>query len=288
MKVGLVMEGGSMRGLYTAGVMDVFMEHGIEFDAGVGTSAGAVFGCNYKSHQIGRVVRYNKRFCRDKRYAGFGNLLRTGNVFGVDFCYRQIPEIHDKFDSEAYKSSPMEFYVTCTDMESGKAVHQKCDTGKDKDLLWMRASASMPLVSTIVEIDGKKYLDGGIADSIPLEFAQEIGCEYNVVILTRPEGYVKEKNSFLPAIKLRYKKYPKFVEAVENRHERYNECLSFIRNREKDGYAFVLRPSVEIDVKTVENSPERLQKAYDLGRRDATACIDKVIEFVNNAKRKTS
>ena len=284
MKVGLVMEGGSMRGLYTAGVMDVFMENGIAFDAGVGTSAGAVFGCNYKSHQIGRVLRYNKRFCRDKRYAGFGNLLKTGNVFGVDFCYRQIPELHDKFDSETYKNSPMEFYVTCTDIESGKAVHQKCDTGKGKDLLWMRASASMPLVSTIVEIDGRKYLDGGIADSIPLEFAEEIGCKYNVVILTRPDGYVKEKNSFLPAIKWRYKKYPKFVEAVENRHERYNNCLSFIKDREKSGHAFVIRPSVEIDVKTVENSPERLQKAYDLGRNDAMKCVGDVIKFIDNAK----
>ena len=284
MKIGLVMEGGSMRGMYTAGVLDVLMENDIELDMGVGTSAGAVFGCNFKSRQIGRVIRYNKRFCGDKRYAGMGNLIRTGNVFGVDFCYRQLPEVLDKFDSETYINSPMEFYVTCTDIETGEAVYRKCETGKGEDLEWMRASASMPLVSTIVKVSGKKMLDGGIADSIPLKFAEENGCKYNLVILTRPDGYVKEKNPFLPIIKLRYRKYPNFVKAVANRHIRYNRCIAYIKKQEKDGYAFVLRPSHELDVKTVENSPERLQKAYELGRNDATSCINDIIKFIEKAR----
>jgi len=286
MKVGLVMEGGSMRGMYTAGVMDVFLENNIEFDGGVGTSAGAVFGCNYKSKQIGRVIRYNKRFCGDKRYAGLGNWIKTGNVFGVDFCYRELPEELDVFDSEVYINSPMEFYVTCTDLETGKAVYKRCDTGKGEELEWMRASASMPIVSTIVRIGDKKLLDGGIADSIPLKFMEDAGYKYNVVILTRPDGYVKEKNSILPLVKLRYCKYPEFVKAVANRHIRYNECISYIKKQEKDGVAFVIRPSAALNVKTVEDSPERLQKAYDLGRSDAMNCLEQVKCFINLARNK--
>ena len=285
MKIGLVMEGGSMRGMYTAGVMDVFMENGIEFDGGVGTSAGAVFGCNYKSGQIGRVIRYNKRFCRDRRYAGLWNWISTGNVFSVDFCYRRVPEELDKFDSEAYRNSPMEFYVTCTDMETGEAVYKKCETGRGDDLKWMRASASMPVVSTIVNVDGKKLLDGGIADSISLKFMEDAGYKYNVVILTRPADYVKEVNSALPVIKLRYRKYPQFVRAVADRHIRYNKCLSYIKEREADGFAFVIRPSREIEVSTVETKPERLQGAYDLGRADAEACVLQVKEFIDRAKK---
>ncbi|MBE7015876.1 MAG: patatin family protein [Ruminococcaceae bacterium] len=284
MKVGLVMEGGSMRGMYTAGVTDVFMENGIQFDGGVGTSAGAVFGCNYKSGQIGRVIRYNKRFCGDRRYAGLWNWLTTGNVFGVDFCYKRIPEELDKFDGEAYKKSPMEFYVTCTDVETGKAVYKKCETGKGDELEWMRASASMPVVSTIVEIEGKKLLDGGIADSISLKFMEETGYQYNVVILTRPDGYIKEENTILPIVKLRYRKYPEFVRAVADRHIRYNNCISYIKDREEKGYAFVIRPSKAIDVKTVENSPQRLQNAYDLGRADGEKCVQEVKSFIENAR----
>lgn len=285
MKIGLVMEGGSMRGMYTAGVMDVFMENGIKFDGGVGTSAGAVFGCNYKSGQIGRVIRYNKRFCGDRRYAGLWNWLTTGNVFGVNFCYKRIPEELDKFDGETYKNSPMEFYVTCTDVETGDAVYKRCDTGKGEDLKWMRASASMPVVSTMVKVDGKKLLDGGIADSISLKFMEENGYPYNVVILTRPEGYIKEINSILPIVKLRYRKYPEFVRAVADRHIRYNKCISYIKERENAGFAFVIRPSREIDVKTVETSPERLQNAYDLGRADGEKCVGRVKEFIENVKK---
>ena len=180
----------------------------------------------------------------------------------------------------------MEFYVTCTDVETGKAVHKRCDTGKGEDLEWMRASASMPLVSTIVKIGDKKLLDGGIADSIPIKFMEEIGYKYNVVILTRPDGYVKDINSILPLVKLRYRKYPEFIKAVANRHIRYNECISYIKSREKNGFAFVLRPSKALDVKTVEDSPERLQGAYDLGRSDAKKCLEEVMRFIDFAKSK--
>lgn len=281
MKSGLVMEGGSMRGMYTAGVIDVFMENDIVTDGACGTSAGAVFGCNYKSHQIGRVIRYNKKYCRDGRYAGLWNLISTGNVFGVDFCYNRIPNELDMFDGETYKNSPMEFYVTCTDVETGMAVYKKCETAKGDELEWMRASASMPLVSTIVEVEGKKLLDGGIADSVPIRFMEEAGYDRNIVILTREDGYQKEKNRYLSLIKLMYRKYPKFVEAVADRHTRYNECLSYISKREKEGACLVFRPSKKLDMRMVRNSPENLQRAYDIGRADAMARLDEVREFIS-------
>lgn len=287
MKVGLVMEGGSMRGMYTAGVTDVFMENGIEFDGAVGTSAGAVFGCNYKSHQIGRVIRYNKKYCGDRRYAGLWNWITTGNVFGVDFCYNLIPNELDIFDGETYKNSPMEFYVTCTDVKTGKPEYKKCDTAKGEELEWMRASASMPLVSTIVKIGDKQLLDGGIADSISLKFMESIGYKYNVVILTRPDGYIKGENKIMPLIKMRYRKYPEFVRAVKERHNNYNECISYIKDREKAGLSFVLRPSIALDLKTVKNSPEKLQAAYEMGRKDAESCIDDVKDFIKKAKEKS-
>ena len=167
MKTGLILEGGAMRGMYTAGVLDVMMENNIWVDGAVGVSAGAVFGCNYKSKQIGRTIRYNKKYGRDPRYAGFHSLLKTGDYFGTEFCYHEIPERLDPFDTETFEKNPVEFYVVGTDVTTGKAVYHKCTNGKDKDLEWFRASASMPLLSNIVEVDGYRLLDGGIADSIP-------------------------------------------------------------------------------------------------------------------------
>ena len=174
MKKGLILEGGAMRGMFTAGVMDVLMERGIKFDGAVGVSAGAAFGVNYKSGQIGRVIRYNTRFVGDKRYCGFKVLLKTGHIFSTDFCYGEVPLVHDPFDFEAYGKNPMEFFVVATDLERGEAVYHKYEGMDDSGFDWIRASASMPLVSRIVEIDGMKLLDGGIADSIPVKFFEGI------------------------------------------------------------------------------------------------------------------
>ena len=159
MKTGLILEGGAMRGMFTAGIMDVMMENGITFDGVIGVSAGAAFGCNYKSGQIGRVIRYNTRFCADKRYGGLRVLLREGNIFSTSFCYEEVPMKHDVFDFDAFDRSPMEFYVVCTDIESGKAVYHRYEGLNDHRFDWIRASASMPLVSQIVEIDGMKLRD---------------------------------------------------------------------------------------------------------------------------------
>lgn len=280
MKTGLILEGGAMRGLFTAGVMDVLMEHSVEFDGAIGVSAGAAFGCNYKSRQIGRVLRYNTRFCSDKRYGGLRVLLKTGNIYSTDFCYGEVPVKYDPFDFETYGNNPMEFYVVATDIETGEAVYHRYEGTEPSGFDWIRASASMPLVSQIVELDGRKMLDGGIADSIPVQYFEQLGYEKNVVVLTRPSGYQKEKNKVLPLIRKKYKAYPKLVEAMENRHERYNETLGYIRQQEQAGKLFVIRPEESIPVRRVEKDPERLKAAYEMGRKTMERQMDEVMEFL--------
>ena len=280
MKRGLILEGGAMRGLFTAGVMDVLMEAGVVFDGAVGVSAGACFGCNYKSGQVGRVLRYNTRFCADKRYGGLGVLLKTGNIFSTEFCYGEVPLVHDPFDFAAYEANPMEFFVVCTDVESGQAVYHKYESYADHGFDWIRASASMPLVSRMVEIEGRKYLDGGIADSIPLPFFESIGYDRNVLVLTRPRDYRKEPNSLLWLMKLRYRKYPKLLERIARRHEEYNAALEEIARRETAGEILVLRPETELPVSRVEKDPEKLRLAYEMGRQEAENRLNAIQEFL--------
>ena len=231
MKTGLILEGGGMRGLFSAGVIDVFMENGIEFDAAIGVSAGAAFGCNYKSRQIGRVIRYNKRFAKDPRFCSIRSLIRTGNLFGAEFCYHTIPDTIDIFDTDAYVENPMDFYVVVTDVETGEAVYINSDEAGDDALEFFRASASMPIVSKPVEIRGKKYLDGGIADSVPLQYFESIGFKKNVIILTQPEGYIKKPSSATKIIKHVLKEYPMVAKVMENRHNEYNETLALIEEK---------------------------------------------------------
>lgn len=284
MKKGLVLEGGAMRGMFTAGVMDVFMENGITFDGAIGTSAGAAFGCNYKSHQIGRVIRYNKKYCRDKRFVSLHSLITTGDLYGVDFAYRELPYELDIFDTETFAASPMEFYVTCTDVETGGAVYHKCEKGDDEDLLWMRASASLPLASRIVNAGGKRLLDGGMADSISVKYLQSLGYDRNVVILTQPLDYEKKKNKMLPVLKLVYRKYPGFIKALETRHERYNETLQYIKNMEEKGELYVIRPPHKLEIGAVEHNPEKLQNVYEIGRREAQKHLDGIKTFLSLRK----
>ncbi len=280
MKKGLVLEGGAMRGLFTAGVIDVFLEQGITFDGAIGVSAGACFGCNYKSGQIGRAIRYNERFCRDKRYCSFHSLMKTGDLFGAEFCYHTIPEELDVFDVEAFHNNPMEFYLTCTDMETGKAVYKPCLPGEDY-LEWMRASASMPLAANIVEMENGKYLDGGIADSIPLRQFESMGYEKNVVILTQPPEYRKKKNRLMPLMSLVYKSYPNFLNALANRHHMYNDTLDYIRSQVQKGAVFVIQPTEKLPVGHVEHDKAKLRKTYNLGRKAAEEQLEALRTFLN-------
>ena len=267
-----------MRGMFTCGVIDVLLENGIEFDGAVGVSAGAAFGCNYKSRQIGRALRYNTNYCRDPRYCGFRSLIKTGNLFGAEFCYKTIPEELDPFDFETFEDNPMEFYVVATELQSGKAVYHKCE-GDGKNYEWYRASASMPLVSTPVEIDGKLYLDGGIADSVPIKFFESIGYDRNVIILTQPEDYRKKKNKLIPLMRRSLKKYPKTVETMARRHTVYNDTLDYIKELEKSEKAIVIRPESALNIGRVEHDPERLKAVYDIGRKTALHRLDEIKKY---------
>lgn len=275
---GLVLEGGAMRGMFTAGVLDVFLENGIEFPAAAGVSAGAVFGCNLKSRQIGRVIRYNKRYCRDKRYCSVRSLLKTGDLYGADFCYRELPEKLDPFDKQAYEENPMAFYVVCTDVLTGKPVYKRLDRVDEDCFLWMRASASMPLASRPVCVGGRILLDGGMSDAIPLRFLQEKGYRRNIVVLTQPRDYVKKPaNALMMEAGLR--QYPAMVKVMRERHIMYGYERDYVFRSERSGDTLVLCPDKALGVSHTEHDPDKLQKAYDEGRRIALRELDKIKEF---------
>jgi predicted patatin/cPLA2 family phospholipase len=280
MKKGLVLEGGAMRGMFTCGVLDVFMENDIEFDGAVGVSAGAVFGCNYKSHQIGRGLRYNKKYCSDKRYGSFESLIKTGNLYDEEFCYNELPRKLDIFDADAFAQNPMEFYVVCTDVETGKAVYHKCTDGGDEDILWMRASASIPIVSRVVKVGDRKLLDGGVGDSIPLRFLEHKGYDRNVVILTQPADYIKEPNRLMLAADLLLKDYPRMLRAMANRHIRYNETVEYVREQEKSRKIFVIRPPKALEIGSMTKNPDELERVYQIGRVEALKKLQDVKEFL--------
>lgn len=280
MKTGLVLEGGAMRGMFTTGVLDVLMEHHIRVDGVVGVSAGAAFGCNYKSGQKGRVLRYNMRYCDDPRYCGIRSLIKTGNLFGADFCYQEIPEKYDIFDTVAFQNDPMEFYVVATDACTGEAVYHRCLDGGQEDLAWIRASASMPGVSKPVEIGTKKLLDGGIVDPIPLKFFEELGYDRIVVVLTQPRNFIKPKTKLLPAMKWLLREYPVVYQAMEQRHHVYNQETAYVRSRENQGEILVIRPKEKLPIHRVEHEPNRLKAVYEIGRQIAGAQLDEICGFL--------
>ena len=281
MKIGLVLEGGGMRGLYTAGVLDIFMEKDIHIDGIMGVSAGALFGINYKSNQMGRIVRYNKKYAKNKNYMGMYSLLTTGNIMNEEFCFNKIVNELDPIDYDTYKHSKVEFYSVVTNIETGEAEYIKIDDLKDKDNLeYLRASGSMPFVSKPVNIQNKKYLDGGIADSIPIDKMMCMDYDKVIVILTRPKEYRKKKsNQILP--KLYYRKYPKFAEAINHRYQMYNEELDKISDLEKEGKIFVIRPSKLVKIKRIEKNEHRMQEMYDLGKEDTIKILEKLKQYID-------
>ena len=281
-KTGLVMEGGAMRGIFTAGVLDVLMEHSItDFDGAIGISAGACFGINYKSGQHGRTIRYNLRFVKDWRYRSIRSLIRTGDLYGVDFCYYRLPGELDRFDTEAFIKNPMDFYVGCTDLNTGLPVFRKIKTGLGEDLEWLRASASMPLVSKPVKIRDWTLLDGGISDAVPLAFMEKKGYARNVVILTQPIEYRKKPQSHMGAVRRLLSDYPAVVHAIETRYRRYNREIAYIRKREQDGDVFVIRPPKPLSISSTEHDPMELIRVYETGRETMSAEIDRLREFLS-------
>ena len=270
-----------MRGLFSAGIMDVWMENGIEFDGVIGVSAGAAFGCNYKSRQPGRAIRYNKRFSRDPRYCSIRSLLKSGDIFNAQFAYHEMPTKYDPFDGAAFEQNPMAFYVVCTDVEAGKPVYKELTVADDDCYDWIRASASMPVVSRVVELEGKQLLDGGITDSIPLAAMERLGFERNVVILTQPEGFVKKPTRFMPLMRWSLRKYPHTVEALAQRHVMYNEQLAYVAQREREGAIFVIRPDAPLEIGHVEHDAEKMQHVYDIGRKKGEETVEEIKRFKN-------
>ena len=272
MKRGIVLEGGAMRGLFTAGVLDVLMERGVKFDGAIGVSAGACFGCNYKSGQIGRVIRYNKRFANEPRYCSWTSLFRTGDLFNADFCYRELPMELDVFDAAAYESNPMEFHVVATDCATGKAVYKRLDKADETAFRWIQASASMPLVSRPVEIDGGNYLDGGLSDGIPLRYFESIGYDRNLVITTRPHGYRKFPKKRMCVLKPMLRRFPAIYHALKTRYVWYNETLEYIDRRVADSAAVLIAPGEPLPISRVCHDPDTMQRVYDIGRKAAEEC----------------
>lgn len=268
-KVGLVLEGGSLRGLYSAGVLDIMMDNDINIDCIVGTSAGALFGPNYFSNQRGRAIRYNKRFCKDRRNISMLSFILTGNVVNKNFAYYKITKELDIFDNETFMKSGKELYVTATNIESGKCEYFKINDVLE-DMEKLRATSAIPIMTRPVKIDNKFYLDGGVSDSIPVKKCLELGCDKVIVVLTQPEGFIKKKISDkkVKTIKFVFRKYPKLIERMLNRHNDYNECINFINELEKDGKAFVIRPSEKLDIDLIERNPEKLEDIYQIGIKD--------------------
>ena len=280
MKTGLVLEGGGMRGLFSAGVMDVMMEHGIRFDGIVGVSAGATFGCNYKSHQPGRVLRYNIRFKDDPRYMGLRSLLRTGDLVGAEFSYHTMPNELDVFDCETYNNDPTEFHVVCTDAETGEPVYHRIDVMEDDGLEWIRASASMPLVSRPVALGAHLLLDGGIADSIPLRYFQGQGFGRNVVILTQPKGFFKRRTKLMPLFHLFMRRYPAIVRAMSRRHMMYNDELAYLSEQERRGNILLICPQDTLPIGRTEQKEAKMRRVYGMGRQTGREMIQTIKDFL--------
>lgn len=280
MSVGMVLEGGGMRGLYTAGVLDQMLNEKIEVDGMVTVSAGALFGINYASKQKGRTLRYNKQYIKDKRYISMRSLLRTGSIVNTEFAYYKLPFELDVFDQEAFTQSGIKFYATVTNMETGEPEYVWIKNGFEQ-IEALRASGSMPFVSQLVEHNGQKYLDGGVSDSIPVRKAKELGYEKLIVILTRPLDYRKTRPNER-IIDLFYRHYPNFAKKLKKRHQDYNETVEKITKMEKAGELFVIRPSKMIPIKRLERNPEKLQQMYDLGMKDATKTMEQLKAYLRS------
>lgn len=280
MKRGLVLEGGGMRGLFTAGVLDVLLDHDIKVDGMIGVSAGALFGCNFKSKQKGRALRYNIRFKDDPRYMGFRSFIKTGNFINAEFAYHTMPLELDIVDNDAFTTHPADFYLVCTDIETGQPVYQRIDSIDDHTLEWFRATGSMPIVSTPVHIDGRVLLDGGMVDCIPLQYFQSIGYEKNLVILTQPDGYQKTPNKMVPLFRMVHRKYPKVAECMAKRHIMYNNELEYVKQQVSNGNTLAIYPDQKLNIGRTEQSEEKMRNIYEQGRAKASSMIDEITAFL--------
>lgn len=279
MKIGLVLEGGAMRGMYTAGVLDTFLDKDFWVDGIISVSAGALFGVNYPSRQKERAIRYNKKFISDKRYISFKSLVSTGNIVNKDFAFYEVPFKYDVFDNKTFKESDIDFYVAVTNLQTAQSEYVKLiDPLAQMEVL--RATSAMPYVSRPVEIDGIPYLDGAIADSIPVEQMQKLGYDKIIVILTRTLEYRKSKPMIWIA-KWFYRRYPHFADAVNQRYAMYNQQVENVIKLAEEGDIFVIRPSVDLKIKRIEKDPNKLQAMYELGIKDMQLQWKNLLDYLN-------
>lgn len=279
--VGLVLEGGGMRGVYTCGVLEFFLDNELYFNYTIGVSAGACNAATYISRQKGRNEKVTIHFSNDKRYMGIRNLIREKSYFGMNFIFNEIPNSLVPFDLETFKKSDCKFLIGVTDCNTGKPLYlNKEDVDNTYDAL--RATASLPLISPIVNFKGYKLLDGGISDPIPIRKSIEDGNEKNIIVLTRHKEYRKTPNNIGKLLKLKYNNYPHLIKAIENRYKYYNDTLDFIEKLEKDGKAIVIRPTAKLEIDRFEKSSEKLHKVYKEGYRDVESHYNKIIEFAKS------
>ncbi len=279
-QAGLILEGGGMRGLYTAGVLDYFLDENLEFQEVYGVSAGVCNACSYLSKQRGRSLRVNTEYLDDPRYCGLESLVKTGDLFGVDMLYDIIPNELDPYDYETFSRYPGRAYAVVTNCETGKAEYMPLQE-MHRDIQAVRASSSLPMVSRMVEIEGNLYLDGGVSDSIPVIQSMRNGNKKNVVVLTRDPSYRKEPTKTMAAFRVRYAKYPKLVQQMEHRHIRYNRTLDFLKKGEEAGKIFVIQPQQPVEIARVEKNKEKLEELYQIGYEDAKRLHGKLMEFLN-------
>lgn len=275
----LVLEGGGMKGMYTAGVLDYFMKKQLIFSHCYGVSAGACHMSNYLSGQMGRSYRVGVNYVNDKRYCGMYSLITTGDIFGVEFSYHKIPTELDPYDYDAFERYPGKAFAVATDIVTGRPEYMEL---KDmhRDITAVRASSSLPLVSRNVEINGRLYLDGGISDSIPIRKAVSDGASKHVVILTKEVGYRRQPTSNMRLMRLKYRNYPKFLEDMEQRHIAYNETLDYLDELEAQGSVFVIRPQHKSSVGRIEKDAQKLRELYQEGYSDARKCYAELKEFL--------
>ncbi len=280
-QAGLVLEGGGMRGLYTAGVLDFLLDKGIEFSGVYGVSAGACHMCSYLSKQRGRARDINIDYLDTKRYCSLRSLLTTGDLFNVDICYHLIPDYLYPYDNETFEQYKGKAYCVATDIVTGKPEYFRLrDMRKDIDKV--RASASLPLVSRNVNIDGRLYLDGGFSDAIPLQKSVMDGNSKNVVIMTKEVGYVRKPATKIALLKLRYFRYPKIAQLMKKRHINYNNQLAYIEGQRKAGKAFVIRPEKPGDVGRLEKNQDKLKALYQQGYDDMARQYDDLMKFLES------
>ncbi len=278
-QAGLVLEGGGMKGVYTCGVLDFFLDKGLEFSSCYGVSAAACSLCSFLSKQRGRAYHTNIDYVDDKNYCSLYSLVTTGDLFNVDMCYYQIPEKLNPYDHDTFEQYQGNFYSVVTNIETGEPEYISI---KDLrvDIEAIRASASLPLVSRNVPIAGKLYLDGGISDAIPLKKSVADGNRKNVVVMTKEVGYRRKPSSGTGLVKLRYRKYPKVYELMKNRHIAYNETLDFIAQQVEEGNTFLIQPKEKSDVGRIEKDVNKLTDLYEQGYKDAADCYEDLLRFL--------